>query len=89
MDSNAGIMESPAGARTKEKKEHLREINKEVAAHPLVTHFREEHGGETQEILMRVVVTPMTALEHKVWESVMIDRCNFKERSFKICHMKL
>ena len=36
-------------------KEHLREIHEEVAAHPLVTHFREEHGGKTQEILMRVV----------------------------------
>ena len=37
-------------------------------------HFEERHGGEEQELLMRMVREANTALERQVWESVMIDR---------------
>ena len=60
----------------------MREIMEQVATHPLVVHFEEEHSGERQEILMRVLVTPNTALERQIWESVMIDKQDTKPDSY-------
>ena len=40
--------------------------------HTLVAHFREEHGGESQEILMRVLSKHATPLDRQVKESLNI-----------------
>ena len=45
----------------------------EVSTHSLVAHFREEHGGERQELLMRMVFRHLTALERQAVESVIGD----------------
>ena len=37
-------------------------------------HNEEIHQGNVQKVLMRTLVTPLTALERQVWESVSIDR---------------
>ena len=42
--------------------EHQQDINSGLMSNPLVVHFWEEHVGEQQEILMRVVSKHMTAL---------------------------
>ena len=52
--------------------EHLREIIEQVATHPLVVHFEEEHSGERQEILMRVLSKHATPLDRQVRESLNI-----------------
>ena len=39
---------------------------------PLVAHFREEHGGIAQEILMRILSTHLTPLDRQVKESLNI-----------------
>ena len=43
-----------------------------VATHPLVVHFMEEHGGATQEILMRVLSRHISPLDRQVQESLNI-----------------
>ena len=52
--------------------EHSREIREGVATHPLVMHFREEHGGQTQEILMRILCNHITPMDRQVKESLNI-----------------
>lgn len=42
--------------------EHSREIREGVATHPLVMHFREEHSGQEQEVLMKILSNHMTPL---------------------------
>ena len=54
--------------------EHKRDIAQGVATHPLVAHFREEHDGVTQEILLRVLSWHMTPLDRQVTESLNILR---------------
>ena len=55
-----------------EGNEHIREIREGVTTHPLVTHFREEHSGHQQEILMRVLSKHITPLDRPVKESLNI-----------------
>ena len=38
----------------------------------LVAHFREEHGGQTQDILMRTLSRHLTPLDRQVRESLNI-----------------
>ena len=42
--------------------EHSRDITEGVATHPLVAQFREDHEGNPQEILMRVLSRHITPL---------------------------
>ena len=42
-------------------------------SHPLVIHFWEEHEGQQQQIIMRVVSKHVTALDRQVMESVRIN----------------
>ena len=53
-------------------REHLKEIQEATPTHPLVIHNIEEHGGETQEILMRTLTTHLSAMERQVQESLNI-----------------
>ena len=54
-------------------KEHVADLNSGKKTHPLNIHFTEAHGGKQQEIIMRVLNTPQTALARQIWESVTID----------------
>ena len=49
-----------------------------ITTHPLMTHFREEHSGKAQEILMRVISKHITPLERQVCESLNIIRASGK-----------
>ena len=49
--------------------DHMREIREGVIAHPMVSHFWEEHNSRRQEILMKITSTHLTPLEHQVQES--------------------
>ena len=42
----------------------------------VVQHFEEQHGGEQQQVLYRIVGQFLIALERQVWESVEIDSTN-------------
>ena len=53
-------------------KEHQREILEGMATHPIVIHCKEEHGGEVQPILMRILAAHLMALERQVQESLNI-----------------
>ena len=46
----------------------MREVPEGVATYPLVAHFREKHGGVTQEILMRVLSRHLTSLDRQIKE---------------------
>ena len=47
-----------------------------MATHPLVIHFREEHNGQEQEVLMRILSSQMTPLDRQVKESLNILRAS-------------
>ena len=51
----------------------MKEILQGKDTHPLVVHFKEQHQGQNQEILFRVLGHFQTALARQVWESVEID----------------
>ena len=53
--------------------EHLKEVKEDVATHPVVTHFQEEHEGREQEVMMRIIGKHQTPLEKQVMESVLIE----------------
>ena len=48
--------------------EHMREISDGLASHPLTIHFREEHGGRQQEVLMRILSRHISSLDRQVVE---------------------
>ena len=54
-------------------KEHRREVEKEVATHPMTLHFQEEHSGNQQETVFRIISKHYTPLERQVIESVVIE----------------
>ena len=54
-------------------KEHVADIRSGKKTHPLNIHFNEAHDGLEQEVIMRTLTTPQTALARQVWESVTID----------------
>ena len=43
-----------------------------MTTHPLVMHFREEHSGQEQKVLMRILSSHMTPLDRQVKESLNI-----------------
>ena len=45
-----------------------------MVSHPMVQHFWEEHQGEEQEVLFRVLGRHLKALERQIKESVLIER---------------
>ena len=47
----------------------MKEILQGVATHPLMTYFREEHGGRPQKILMRVRSRHLPPMIRQVRES--------------------
>ena len=51
----------------------MADIRSGKKTHPLNIHFTEVHGGCEQEIIMRTLTTPQTALARQVWESISID----------------
>ena len=51
-------------------REHMREIREGIMAHPMVSHFWEEHNGRRQEIIMRITSNHLTPLEWHVQESI-------------------
>ena len=54
-------------------KEHRREVEEGIATHPMVIHFQEEHYGEAQETIFRLLSKHRLALERQVTESVRIE----------------
>ena len=53
-------------------KEHWKEIEEGVVAHPLVIQFMEEHGGRRQETMLRVLSGHLTSLSRQTTESANI-----------------
>ena len=51
----------------------MKEIRDSNVAHSLVIHFHEEHEGEEQKILLRVLSLHRSAMERQVAESVWIE----------------
>ena len=51
----------------------MREIRNKVATHPLVIHFQEEHAGEEQVVLLRVLSKHRSALERQAMDSIWIE----------------
>ena len=52
--------------------EHMKEISDGLASHPLTIHFREEHGGRQQEVLLRILSRHISPLDRQVVESLNI-----------------
>ena len=52
--------------------EHMKDISDGLASHPLVIHFREEHGGRQQEVLMRILSRHISPLDRQVVEPLNI-----------------
>ena len=50
----------------------MKEISDGLASHPLTIHFREEHGGRQQEVLLRILSRHISPLERQVVESLNI-----------------
>ena len=46
----------------------MMEISDGMASHPLTIHFREEHGGKQQEVLLRILSRHISPLERQVVE---------------------
>ena len=55
-------------------KEHMADIKAGKKAHPINIHFSEVHEGKEQEVIMRTLTTPQTALARQVAEAVRIRR---------------
>ena len=55
-------------------KEHPRDIREGVLDHSMVQHVWEEHKGEEQEIIMRVLGRHLKALDRQIEEPVLIER---------------
>ena len=55
-------------------REHAREVREGVLDHPMVQHFWEEHKGEEQEIILRVLGRHLKALYRQIEESILIER---------------
>ena len=53
-------------------REHAKEIREGTVTHPMVIHCIEEHGGDVQPILMRTLLTHLTAMDRQVQESLNI-----------------
>ena len=53
-------------------REHQKEIQEITPTHPLVVHNVEEHGGETQPVLMRSLSAHLSAMDRQVQESLNI-----------------
>ena len=43
--------------------EHKKEVRNDNAAHQILIHFKEEHGGVEQKIILRVLSTHRSALK--------------------------
>ena len=54
-------------------KEHAKEVREGMLDHPMVQHLREEHQGEEQEMIFRVLGRHLKALERQIKESVLIE----------------
>ena len=54
-------------------REHRREVEEGIATHPMVIHFQEEHHGQAQETIFRLLSKHRTALERQITESVKIE----------------
>ena len=52
--------------------EHTREIDEGIITHPIVLHFWEEHNGEKQNVLMRILSGHLTPMDRQIQESVNI-----------------
>ena len=61
-------------------KEHLKDVREGVLDHPMVQHFWEEHGGQEQGIMIRVLSRHIKTLEHQVQESVLIEKLSEVEK---------
>ena len=44
-------------------KEHVRDVEEGTATHPMNVHFMEEHRGQIQEVVFRIVSKHKTALD--------------------------
>ena len=53
-------------------REHFKEIQEATPTHPLVIHNVEEHGGETQPVLMRSLSAHLMTMDRQVKESLNI-----------------
>ena len=54
-------------------KEHKREVEEGITTHPMVIHFLEDHQGEEQETVFRLLSKHRTALDCQVMELVRIE----------------
>ena len=52
--------------------EHAKEVREAVTTHPMVIHCQEEHQGEIQPILMRILSAHMTPMDRQIQESLNI-----------------
>ena len=46
-------------------KEHAREVDREVVTHPMTQHFIEDHSGQQQETVFRIVSKLYSPLERQ------------------------
>ena len=53
-------------------KEHSKEIREGIATHPMVVHAAEEHEGEVQPVLMRILSSHLTPMDRQIQESLNI-----------------
>ena len=65
-------------------REHDKVIGEGVETHPLTIHFEEEHKGEKQDILFRIINKYQTALSRQVAESVLIEEVTTKQMNVLI-----
>ena len=56
-------------------REHQKEIDDGSISHPLVAHFWDQHNGEKQQVIMRIITKHRTALDRQVSESARINEC--------------